>query len=538
MTLRTPKLALGLSACLILSRWGSGAPSAWAEEPASQSPIAESSEQPDDTTLPLLTPDNLPLQFPAPAVASGSADDVDSPSPPAESPGLIDRLRETIGASPVFEESGARESLLDSLDAAQVELSRVKRDNRRALREANRQVPVGRGGRSPHLVLITIGDVAYADLGCYGGRAATPHLDAFAAQGMRFRCFYAASTNARAARWSLLTGLNVGHAPVQKNGDTAERFTLSTAQTSISDVIWEAGYSTAFVGVWRDRELPLHHGSDEWTGVIGGPELDVFPEHLYLDATKASLLANADNKDNVALADLLFDEAIVSLIRRIAEGRPCFLHLAVSPQLMPFSNSAGLSAEATTARLTELDAHVGRFLAQLDETGLANRCCIVIAGESTPQELAVASEEIPNERTGGLRTSPDGLCEGNLRVPLLVRWPERIAAGSVSNHVCAVWDLLPTLAELAAAQRKPRQLDGISLAGELTGRPQRDHALLYWEARDGGFGQAVRKGQWKGVRAPGQTSLCLYDLVADPSEQTELSAQHPDVVEQLIVRRR
>ena len=87
--------------------------------------------------------------------------------------GLIDTLRGSIEGSPVFEESGARDSLLESLDAAQVELQRVKRDNRRALRDANRQMRVGSAARAPHLLLITISDIGYGDLGCYGGPAVT-----------------------------------------------------------------------------------------------------------------------------------------------------------------------------------------------------------------------------------------------------------------------------------------------------------------------------------------------------------------------------
>jgi arylsulfatase len=132
-----------------------------------------------------------------------------------------------------------------------------------------------------------------------------------------------------------------------------------------------------------------------------------------------------------------------------------------------------------------------------------------------------------------LRATSDGLSEGNLRVPLLVRWPGHIEPGSVSEHACAIWDLLPTLADVAGAQRRPLRIDGVSFAAELLGRPQRAHALLYWETRARGFGQAVRMGRWKGVRAPGATSLKLYDLSRDPGEQTDLSGEHPEIVEQM-----
>src|SRR5690606_23522743 len=111
----------------------------------------------------------------------------------------------------------------------------------------------------------------------------TPHIDAFAAEGLRFTSFYAASIDTRAARWSLLTGLNVGHAPPADQSNATERFCLNENRMSLANVLWQAGYATAFVGVWRDRELPLDHGADEWTGVLDHPEPGPYPEFLYVD---------------------------------------------------------------------------------------------------------------------------------------------------------------------------------------------------------------------------------------------------------------
>ena len=233
----------------------------------------------------------------------------------------------------------------------------------------------------------------------------------------------------------------------------------------------------------------------------------------------------------------LVDEALVSLARGINSGRPCFLHLALSPSQFDIGADERNPDDSSASRIIGIDEQLGRFLDRLDASDLASRCCIFIVGESTPGSLSVSAGE-EQQRTAGLKVTGDGLAEGNLRVPLLVRWPNHIAPGKVADHVCASWDLLPTLAELAAAQRKPLQSDGLSFAAELTGRPQRKHPMLYWETRKDRFGQAVRKGKWKAVRAPGQTTLALYDLEADPREQQDLADQHPDVVQQFIVRRR
>ena len=85
--------------------------------------------------------------------------------------------------------------------------------------------------------------------------------------------------------------------------------------------------------------------------------------------------------------------------------------------------------------MRELDAHLGRLLSQLEASGLAGATCVIVAGEATPAELLM--EQAANERSGVFRNSPDGLSDGNLRVPLLVRWPGQVPAGEVSDHVCA-----------------------------------------------------------------------------------------------------
>ena len=534
-------LAIGLSTCLSLCGCGASTPASatapQAERPAPAT-VADSGDAFDVLPRPIRRADDLPLRIAAvddePASSDDRPDDVRDRTVADDKPGLIETLRGTIQGSPVFEESGAQESLLDSLNVAQDELNRVKRQNRRALREANRQVRVGTATRAPHLVLITISDLSSGDVGCYAGHAGTPHLDAFAQQGMRFTDFYAASAETRESRWSLLTGFNVGHAPVRSESSDRDRFTVSGVRSSLAEVLWQAGYATGFVGIWDDRSSPLSCGFDVWSGWPGRTELEPYAEFMYFDGVRAELTPNLDGRHEVATIELLLEEAIATLDRRSAEGRPIFLHLAVSPKLVaaPASRTDALMRRAE--RAGELDSWEGGCVSRLGGTPLAAPRCTLSAGEAAAQESSGAF----NGLAGGLKTSPDGLSEGNLRVPLLIRWPERISAGTVSKHACAVWDLLPTLADLAAARRRPPQLDGLSFAPELLGQPQREHNLMYWETGSDLAGQAVRKGRWKAVRAPGESKLALFDLDADPGEQDDLADAHPDIVEQFIVGRR
>ena len=113
----------------------------------------------------------------------------------------------------------------------------------------------------------------------------------------------------------------------------------------------------------------------------------------------------------------------------------------------------------------------------------------------------------------------------------MIAWgPGRIPSARTSDQVWALWDVLPTLAELAGA-RPPDGIDGITMVASLTGRGrQRQHEYLYWEFYEEGSKQAVRMGWWKGVRQPMLTGkLELYDLKTDPGERHELSQRYPAI---------
>jgi arylsulfatase A-like enzyme len=114
-----------------------------------------------------------------------------------------------------------------------------------------------------------------------------------------------------------------------------------------------------------------------------------------------------------------------------------------------------------------------------------------------------------------------------------VRWPANIQPSSESAHPSAFWDVLPTLAEVAGLA-VPKNIDGISFLPALLGKKQKKHDYLYWEFLEQGGKQAVRMGDWKGIRFGVQDNpngpIQLFNLNTDIAEENDVSKKHPDIV--------
>ena len=131
-----------------------------------------------------------------------------------------------------------------------------------------------------------------------------------------------------------------------------------------------------------------------------------------------------------------------------------------------------------------------------------------------------------NDSNGPLRGIKRDLYEGGIRVPMIARWPGRIRPESQSDHPSAFWDFLPTACEIAGVG-PPAGIDGLSYLPALLGGEQKEHEFLYWEFKSI---QAVRLGDWKGLRFGTKGKLELYNLRDDIGENNDIAGQHPDIV--------
>jgi arylsulfatase A-like enzyme len=401
----------------------------------------------------------------------------------------------------------------------------------------------------PNIVLILADDLGYGDLGCYGQKQiATPNLDRLAAEGIRFTQAYAGSTVCAPSRCVLMTGLHTGHAYVR--GNRYPDLPLRPQDLTLTEILKKGGYHTALYGKWSLGGLsttgyPTRRGFDEWFGYFSQTQAHDYYPYLLLEGEREYLVrGNFGARKTVWVHDL-FTERALEFIRR--RRQPFFLHLCWTiphannevgrdtgngmevPSDAPYSDRSWPQPEKNfAAMITRMDADVGKIMAALRETEQEENTIVIFTSDNGPHREGGHDPDF-FDSNGPLRGIKRDLYEGGIRVPMIVRWPARIKPGQVSDQVWAFWDLLPTLAE-AADLPVPSGLDGISMLPAWLGKPQRNHEYLYWEFHEGGFKQAVRMGDWKGVRpAPGKP-LELYDLRTDVGETRNVAAQHPDVV--------
>ena len=441
----------------------------------------------------------------------------------------------------------------------------------------------------PNVVYILADDLGYGDIGAYGQKITrTPVLDRLAREGLTFTRHYAGSTVCAPSRASLMTGRHTGNVSIRGNyslggfRDDEERgqLALQPSETTIAEVLSSAGYRTAIVGKWglggpHSPGEPHKRGFDYAYGYLDQKQAhNHYPTHLWENGVRVPL-ANPFFIPHAKMAgtsqraehyrrymgpdyapDFLTDAAI-RWIEEQGRDRPFFLYLAYTQphaalqvpdaEIADYADLPDTPYEhgaytphprpraARAAMISRMDRDIGRVLRALEQAGFADDTLVVFSSDNGPGREGGADLDF-FAASGGLRGEKRDLYEGGIRVPMIARWPGRIAAGTSSAHISAFWDVLPTLAELAGAPTPP-DIDGLSFAATLRGRDQERHDHLYWEfAHERKGAQAVMMGDWKLIRhrprpAGAKTGTVeLFDLAADPDETTNLAREYPDVV--------
>ncbi|MEK6702449.1 MAG: arylsulfatase [Planctomycetota bacterium] len=432
-------------------------------------------------------------------------------------------------------------------------------------------------GRPPNIVLIISDDLGYAEVGCYGQKLIkTPNIDALAALGTRFTNAYSGSCVCAPSRCTLLTGLHTGHAAIRDNKELnpVGQEPLPAESITIAHLLKQRGYTTAAIGKWGlgppgSTGDPAKQGFDSFFGYLCQRHAhNHCPPFLYRNSEVVSLPGNKERWDSGSV--VVGAQYAPDLFRNEAEkfisdnrSRPFFLlfatpvpHLALQVPDDSLSEYKGLLPDtpydgkkgylkhdspraAYAAMVTRMDRDIGHLLARLRDLGLQDNTIVIFTSDNGPT-FTGGTDSSFFESAAGFRGLKCQLYEGGIRVPLIISQPGTIRQNTVSHAATGNWDLLPTIAHLAgiAAPSLPSNLDGIDLSPQLlTGEPLPPREHLYWEYASGGGWQAVRLGDFKGVRrnaskAP-HVPIEIYNLSTDPAEKVNIAPQHPDIARRM-----
>lgn len=417
----------------------------------------------------------------------------------------------------------------------------------------------------PNIVYILADDLGIGDLGCYGQKnIKTPNIDQLAKDGMLFTNHYTGSTVSAPSRCSLLTGKHMGHAYIRGNMRSPENeapgydYPLASNEMTVADLLKEKQYTTACVGKWglggpNSVGDPLKHGFDYFFGYLGqGNAHKYYPDFLWENNKKVNL------HKKVYSHDLIIDKAL-NFIEENA-STPFFLYFTptlphaelIVPegelgeydgkfQEVPFLGKdnycAQIKPRATyAAMVSRLDRAVGLIINKLEEKGVLENTIIMFSSDNGVHKEGGHDPEYFNSN-GNFRGIKRDLYEGGIHTPYIVRWDRIIAKGTVSKHVSAFWDFLPTVADIVGIKLS-KDCDGLSFLPTLIRKGvQKQHPYIYHESYEQGGKQSIIKGCWKLIRLnmnhPDKIIEELYNLDSDISEQKNLAAQYPEKVEEL-----
>jgi arylsulfatase A len=431
----------------------------------------------------------------------------------------------------------------------------------------------------PNVVVIFIDDMGYADVGCFGAEGyTTPNIDRLAKEGRRFTNFHVAQPVCSASRAALLTGCYPNRIGI--HGALGPKVThgIADGETTLGELFRSKGYATAAIGKWHlghhPQFLPTHNGFDEYLGLPYSNDMwPLHPDYIKLPPDAPNRMAGYPalpmidgdriidpevTSDDQRQLTTRYTERAVSFIER-GKDKPFFLYLAHSMCHVPLFVSdkfAGKSKRGLFGDvIMEIDWSVGQVMNALEKNGLTENTIVIFTSDNGPWLNF-------GDHAGSAKPLREGkgTCwEGGTRVPCVMRWPGRIAGGGSCDDMLMTIDLFPTFAKLIGEELPSHKIDGLDVAPILLGKPgatnpheayfsyynQNElHAVTsgdgHWKlylphtyrtlaGKPGGTGGKPVNYQMEKLAKPE-----LYDLKNDRSETADVSAQHPDIVEQLM----
>lgn len=407
------------------------------------------------------------------------------------------------------------------------------------------------GARLPNIVLILADNLGWGELGCYGGGvlrgAPTPRIDRLASEGVRFLNFNVES-DCVPTRSALLTGRHPIRTGALQSVPAGLPQGIIPWEITIAQLLSARGYATGCFGKWHlgDREgrYPKDRGFDEWYGIPRTTNESMFTSSPGFDPSAVPLPYVMEGRKgeparNLEIYDLEMRRRIdaglvartIDFMRRQARAkRPFFAYVPITQlhyPTLPHRDFEGRTGAGDFAdAMVEMDYRVGQILDEIDVLGLRDETILIFGSDNGP-EFRRPWRGTAGPWTGTYHTA----MEGSLRVPFMIRWPGRVAAGRVTNEIVHVTDLFPTLARIAGAEvPSDRPIDGVDQLDFFLGRQERSNreGFVFYIKNE------MRAAKWRNWKMhliwepepnAGPVKLespYLFNLIQDPKEETDV----------------
>ena len=433
----------------------------------------------------------------------------------------------------------------------------------------------------PNIVFILADDLGYGDVGAYNpdGRIATPNLDQMAADGLRFTDAHSGGSTCVPSRYGLLTARFAARATLQVREGPA----IKEDQATIASLLQANGYQTAIVGKWHQgfemlppkgresrfdyskplRGGPVDRGFDSFFGMHASLDIPPFfyirerdPVMPPTEITKASTsVGSKDGWNNIQGAfwregpialdfvheevTPVFEKEAVKVIESYASGsqqKPLFLYLALPSPHTPWLPSEPFRGKSKVGMygdfVMQVDAVVGTVSDALREAGLTDNTLLIFSSDNGPVWYDENTTHFGHSAAGPLRGKKATRWEGAHREPFLMRWPDKIKAGSTNDQTISFVDVFATFGNLVGVKQLPTGAaeDSESFLSAMMGTQMEVRPPILHDA------QSIRSGDWKLIlpsKGNRGSSGELYNLREDLGEKINQYEADPELVEKL-----
>ena len=433
------------------------------------------------------------------------------------------------------------------------------------------------GITQPNVILINMDDMGYGDTEPFGMTGIpTPNFNRVAKEGTRFTHFNAGQPICTASRAALLTGCYPNRLGLSGVLLPKDKHALNLQEETIASLLKKSGYRTAMFGKWhlgnKAPYLPIHYGFDIFLGFpyshdIWPVDYDGYkvvtdstnrksnnPPLTLLEGDKA--IDTIRNLDDAARLTTLFTQRSIDFIKT-TKNHPFFLYLAHPLPHVPLAVSEKFKGKSEMGFfgdvIMELDWSLGQILKILDDEKLASNTLVIVTSDNGPW-LNFGNHA---GSSGGFREGKQTTWDGGTRIPLLIRWPQKIDAGGIVSDLMTNMDLLPTIVAATHATLPKNKIDGLNFLPLLTHQTSRGPREIFYYYFGVGSNnlEAIRYKHWKlilphraitytqnihgkdgwpGTTTQNEVPMTLYDLALDPGEAYDVQKLYPEVVQQIL----